>query len=920
MSWDSSSRNGARAFARLALCSTALALVSLPARAHAATLFAAAQIFEGGGAYLSIAFGDFNRDGLIDIVAANTEFNSISIAFGEADRTFALGARAPTGADPAAVVVGDFNGDGILDLATANQTGNSVSVLIGLGDGTFAPHVDYPTDNAPTSIAVGDMNGDGHLDLVTANSGSGSLSVLLGRGDGTFLPQVSAPTPGSPASLAVGDLNGDLKPDLVCVDPASAVVSVRMGIGDGTFGPRTDIPLGRYGYSGAEPTQVMLSDLNGDGTLDLAIAHREERGGVSVLLSHGDGTFEAETNWDMGGDFVNFIAVADLNGDGKPDLIATTSSPFSDYEAVAYQFGVGDGTFGTGNNYEAGTNSGAVIAGDLDGDGKPELVVANGALAVFTNKGDGTFLAKTDITTEYPVALAVGDVNGDNLPDLVVTDLIDGTNILLGRADGTYPGQFSSDAIIASGDFSTPAVIGDLNGDGIGDILVGNPSDPLVHIALGQSRGIPTEIAGLNLPHPAECLALGDFNEDRKLDLVTGDAGLSSVSVWFGNGDGTFRAGPELSTGLNPSFVAVADLNHDGHADLAVANLSDHSISILLGHGDGTFTPKADFDVSGGPVQIDVADLNGDGKPDLISANLTAGTLSVLIGNGDGTLAPAVNYGLGGPAYSVASVDVDQDGHPDLITTDGTNVIVFLGKGDGTVGDVHEYVTGLDPRWVSSTDLNSDGRPDLLVANWGGLRFGTVSEFFNIAGSPVLPTATDVSLVSAAATPGVARLTWYTAAHGVTATVYRRTTSTDWVALGSVAVDGSGYIKFEDNSLAAAGSYGYRLGISDAGAQRFVGETWVQVPASAVLALIGMTPNPAARELAVSLSLPDDSPASLELLDLAGRRVRSIEVGSRGAGWHVVSLGSARSLPAGIYLVRLHHLQRTLVAKAVVMR
>lgn len=902
----------------MALGAMVIALGALPALAQSATLFAAAQYFDAGNivigeTYFSVfAIGDFDGDGMLDIVATNASNARVSIVFGRPEATFTPSVQLATGTEPVSVVVGDFNSDGKLDIATANHQGNCVSVLIGHGDGTFNPHADYPAGNAPLQLAMEDMNEDGNLDLMAVNSGSGSVSVLLGRGDGTFAAAIDYPVTGNPTSLAVGDLNGDRKPDLVCADPATSIVSVRMGLGDGTFGPGTDHTLPD------RPLQVVLSDLNGDGRLDLLVAHGWEDGAVSVLLGEGDGTFAAETRVAIGV-YLQSISVADINCDGTPDLIAASFDRFGTGEfAAEFSLGLGDGTFGPNVSYEGA--GGAVAARDLNADGKPELVTAGGGLTVFTNKGDGTFLARTDIRTEYPVALAVGDVNGDNLSDLVVTDLLGGTNILLGRADGTYPGDYSSDAVIASGNNSTPAVIGDVNSDGIGDILVGNPSDPLVHIAIGRSGGAPTEIAGLTLTHPAQCLALGDFNEDGKLDLVTADAGLSSVSVWFGNGDGTFHAGPQLSTGVSPSFIAIADLDHDGHADLAVANQGDGSVSVLLGHGDGTFAARSDCVVGTGPVGIAVVDLNGDGAPDLVSANLTAGSLSVLIGHGDGMFAPAVNYPVGRDAYSVTAADVDQDGHPDLITTNGGLVMVFMGRGDGTIGQAHDYVTGNQPRWVAAADLNADGRPDLLAANWGGLVFGSISEFFNIGGSTGPPTAVDVSLVSADSAPGVARLTWYTAARGITATVYRRTASTDWSALGTEAADGSGFIKYEDRPLASGGRFGYRLGISDAGAQSFVGETWVQVPAGAGLALSGMTPNPAVRELSVSFSLPDDSPASLELMDLAGRRVRSIEVGSRGAGRHVVSLGSAGSLPAGVYLVRLHHAQRTLVAKAVVMR
>jgi hypothetical protein len=183
------------------------------------------------------------------------------------------------------------------------------------------------------------------------------------------------------------------------------------------------------------------------------------------------------------------------------------------------------------------------------------------------------------------------------------------------------------------------------------------------------------------------------------------------------------------------------------------------------------------------------------------------------------------------------------------------------------------------------------------------------------------PTATLASLVSADATAEGIRLVWYvTGGGGSGVTLYRREAATDWMAIGPLTADGTGFLRYEDDSVTPGARYGYRLGISEGGTESYFGETWLQVPASAVLALDGMRPNPAVRELAVSFSLPDDSPASLELMDLAGRRVRSIDVGAQGPGHHVISLGNAGTLPAGIYLIRLHHAQRTLVAKAVVMR
>ncbi len=183
------------------------------------------------------------------------------------------------------------------------------------------------------------------------------------------------------------------------------------------------------------------------------------------------------------------------------------------------------------------------------------------------------------------------------------------------------------------------------------------------------------------------------------------------------------------------------------------------------------------------------------------------------------------------------------------------------------------------------------------------------------------PTAADVALVSSSAEPGVARVVWYAAQAGaMSAAVHRRTADTDWSEVGPIAPDGEGYLRFEDREVAPGKRYGYRLGITEDGALRFVGETWVEVPWGGSLALHGMEPNPALRDLTVAFSLPDAQPATLELLDLAGRRLRQQDVGASGAGRHVVSLGRTASLPAGLYLVRLQRGDRTLVAKCVIMQ
>jgi hypothetical protein len=343
------------------------------------------------------------------------------------------------------VAVGDFNGDGILDLAVANNglptyTNGSVSVLLGKGDGTFLPAVTYDAGIDPTAVAVGDFNGDGIPDLAVANSNypypNGTVSVLLGKGDGTFLPAQSFPVGSVPASVAVGDFNGDGHLDLAVANVGSDAygrpnVSVLLGNGDGTFQPALNFS------AGAGSRSIAVGDFNGDGRLDLAVPGNYYYPGdgdgshLRVLLGSGSGTF-----YPAPGPFAysvgpgpSFVAVGDFNGDGLPDLAVADAGAYPQYAGtVSILLGKGDGTFQPGVTYDAGYEPMSVAVGDFNGDGKQDLVVANsnypyinGTVSVLLGKGDGTFLPVQPFGSGvYAISAAVGDFNGDGFPDLAV--------------------------------------------------------------------------------------------------------------------------------------------------------------------------------------------------------------------------------------------------------------------------------------------------------------------------------------------------------------------------------------------------------------------------------------------------------------------------------------------------------------------
>jgi len=371
----------------------------------------------------------------------------------------------PVGANPSSVVVGDFNGDGVPDFATANYGANTVSVLLGNGDGTFQAARTFATAGFnPEFVALGDVNGDGRQDLAVAHSGStpSTVSVLRGNGDGTFqAARVFATGQGS-LSVAVGDFNGDGRPDLVAANYYSNDVSVLLGNGDGTFQPAQSFPT-----AGMNPVTVAVGDFNGDGRPDLAVTNGANTtsgavpGNLAVLLGNGDGTFQAARTIDVG-ITPAFVAVRDVNGDGRPDLAVAN---FRSNDASVL-LGNGDGTFQAPRNFNTGTGPLSMAVGDVNSDGQPDLAVANfdfniqgpNTVSVLLGNGDGTFQAAQAFSAgTNPASVAVGDFNGDVRQDLAVGNfnsdnvsvLINNTaiapNTLTVNRAGTGSGTVTSD-------------------------------------------------------------------------------------------------------------------------------------------------------------------------------------------------------------------------------------------------------------------------------------------------------------------------------------------------------------------------------------------------------------------------------------------------------------------------------------------
>jgi len=666
----------------------------------------------------AIVAGDFTGDGHLDLAVANSG-GTVSVLLGNGDGTFQPQVTYAVGFLPVAIVAGDFTGDGDLDLAVANSEVNTVSVLLGNGDGTFqsATTIALPAGGEPKAIAAGNFTGSGYTDLAVADAGTNNVAILQNDGTGNFRVLETIPVGSDPDALAAGDFENDGRLDLGVANANPSSVTILSNRGGGVFQPLATISLPQL-FSTAS---AIVAGNFGTGQIDLAVAD-SSLNEVDILLGRGNGTFQLSSSFEVGLDPAAIVA-GDFNGDGRTDLgVANNNS-----DDVSILLGNGDGTFQPKVTYAVGSNPRVIVAGRFDTDGHLDLAVANyldNTVSVLLGNGDGTFQPQSeaqDAAGSDPGAIVAGDFTGDGRTDLAVAnEYSDEISILWGNGDGTfeppveYPVGAGPDSIVA----------GDFNGDGRTDLAVANLRSDDVSVLLGNGDGTfqpqVTYPAGTN-PY---AIVAADFNGDGHLDLAVAGEVLGSggtVSVLLGNGDGTFRPPVTYAVGEDPDAIVAADFNGDGHLDLAVANEdligSGGTVSVLLGNGDGTFRPQVTYPVGKFPDAIVAGDFNGDGHLDLAVANPSF-SISVLLGNGDGTFQPQVTYAVGSDPVAIVAGDFSGDGHLDLAAANsgGNTVSVLLGNGDGKFQPQVTYAVGSEPSAIASGDFN--GRTGLATTNF----------------------------------------------------------------------------------------------------------------------------------------------------------------------------------------------------------
>ena len=556
-----------------------------------------------------MAAADFNGDGNKDVVVAQNNGTQVALLLGNGDGTF----RSPTyftaGLSPTTVIVGDFNHDGKPDVAVTNNASHDVSVLLNDGLGGFAAAVNYVVGGTPFAAVAVDLDHDGNLDVVVGDiaATTTTVSVLYGRDDGTFATAVAFPSGPSPANIVTGDFDGDGAIDIAVPNTNTHTISLLRNLGGRNFAAPTTITLAQ---NVVRVRQV--EDVTGDGAPDLAVNTNSGSGSANLMLLRNTGsfTFAAPVEILPSSFAVAYAAAADVNGDGRPDLVAIGGAGAS----VLVLFGNGDGTFGAPVPYVVGPQNFHQIV-DLNGDGKPDIIGVSGSsndIWVLLNQCGAVATADLTVTTSGPATATAGDV---------VSYVVTVTNH--GPAAAAH--VVISDAPSAGG----MAILGASSAAGTCSSTSARATCQVSSLASGAVATMTVSVrmtgVGTRVDSASATSAAGDSNP--------GD-NFSSVTTTVAAGPVTFTVTNTLDGGTGSLRQAIADANANAGAtnriEFNIPGLGPHKIAMTIGFGAISVPVVIDATTQPGYAGAPIVELtNAAGASGFNGLNFTAGGSTV---------------------------------------------------------------------------------------------------------------------------------------------------------------------------------------------------------------------------------------------------------------------------------------------------
>ena len=675
---------------------------------------------------------------IVKVSASSLSFPGQSLQSPSAVQTITLTNTGTAPLNLSGIVIGGTNATSFQFASPAPSTGCAVGA-------SLAPQAVCTLDLVFVPTVIGTNQGSLKL---TDNAGGGTQTFTI-TGTGVN-PPVAFLNPLVPASVTPGvagsgftlNVSGaNLSPAAVVRWNGTALATTAGGLNQ----LRAVVPAGLI--TGASTGVITV--LNGKTTGTVSNAQNVTITNAANNLNLNSGSFAAlSVNQPLA------VILADFNGDKKTDLAVLDASDSN----VQVFVGAGSGREALKSTTAVPSGSISMASGDLNGDGKLDLVVLTntGSVTVLTGDGTGNFTASTPFAAgSSGSSVAVADLNRDGFLDIAAVNPSSGTvTVLLGNGSGGFTQQSAP----AVGTQPYGVAVGDYDGDGILDLAVGN-SDGSVSILKGDGSGNFTLISSPTSGSPATALAAGDFNEDGLLDLaVVNSNGV--VSVLLGGSGATFTAGPTVTLGSMPRGIVVGDVNGDGHLDLAVANSGANTVSFLYGAGNGSFALGLTSATGTSPSALALGDLNGDGRLDLTVANSGSNTVSNLLQTPLSSYSPSP-VSIGNQAVQLASspqgVTISNTGPLPLLIN---SISISRGSNAGANDFTQTSNCGALPATLavgtscvvnvtlSPSNLGLETAQLVVADNMNGVFYTPHYVALSGVGVPVVPTSTSVSIPS----------------------------------------------------------------------------------------------------------------------------------------------------------------------------
>ena len=694
----------------------------------------------------SIAAGDFNGDGHLDLVISSfNQSRELLVLFGRGGSDgFGPPISVAVEGDARHISVGDLNGDGKPDLVVAldgfnDAVGARFNILLNDGTGNFILTSNALVQGVPSRAVLSDINNDGRLDIVAGLSNGidqGRVAILLGSGTGIFVHAPQSPITTlshNSAAVVVGDFDKDGDQDFAV--PGRLVgVDIWLGFREDflpVFGPGPTV------VTGNSPNSLTVADFNGDSNLDLLADDR-------VLLGTGPGSFSAPIVSSFAENSLSALA-GDVNNDTHVDVVSIGQ------RGITIMLGNGTGNLTRSKSYISGAMIFGVgfttaVFGDFNEDGKVDLAATQpNGVGILIGDGTGSFNDALRYDTHAPAMrdMVGGDFNNDGKQDFAIigpsfggVQSPGGSGVEVALGDGT--GLFTTKSLSSFGAVQLISVTAaDFNSDGKLDLAVTKAADGTISILFNDGTGgFPTD--GLSAPtipvsSSLSAIKAADVNNDTKADIVAIIPNTNSYTVLLGTGTGTFTnigGGPLLGFFQILDDLDIGDFNGDSKLDLAVVRIGARAVHALQGDGTGHFSDYAVVPLTGDPVSVVVRDLNGDSKHDIAVSHSPIdnfsrhGFITVLISNGTNGFNAAVNYETNSPGM-LATGDFNSDNKPDLVVSSGAIIFGFLSnginiltnKGDGEFNAPVNTTTGHISDQVLVADFNNDGKDDIAASH-----------------------------------------------------------------------------------------------------------------------------------------------------------------------------------------------------------